>query len=202
MALPRPAASSAKSQQPAKSFLLELAEVLLLAVALYLVITFAVQTVHVIGYSMVPTLNNDDYVVASKIDLRLGAHLQRGDIVILRDPFDSSQDFVKRVIGLPGERLRISDSHVYINDQTLAEPYLANGEPWVVNNNWPSGSPTNCASVIPAGYYFVMGDNRNHSSDSRTFGCIRLDQIESRALFRVLPLDKAGGLGPRPYLQS
>lgn len=200
MALPRTEASSARSQQPAKSFLVELAEVLLLAAALYLVITFAVQTVHVIGYSMVPTLNNDDYVVASKIDLRLGAHLERGDIVILRDPFDSSQDFVKRVIGLPGERLRIADSHVYIDDRLLVEPYLANGEPWVTNNNWPVGGTPNCGSVIPAGYYFVMGDNRNHSSDSRTFGCIRLDQIESRALFRVLPLDKVGGLGPRPYL--
>ena len=185
--------------QPARSFLTELAEILLLAVGLYVVITFAIQTVHVIGYSMVPTLNNDDYVLATKIDLRFTTP-QRGDIVILKDPFDNSQDFVKRVIALPGERLKITDGRVYINGRLLEEPYLPKNDPWVTSANWPTDAGDTNGAVIPPGHYFVMGDNRNHSSDSRVFGPISLDQIESRAWIRLLPLDHFGPVVDRPRL--
>jgi len=185
--------------QPARSFLTELAEILLLAVGLYIVITFAIQTVHVIGYSMLPTLNNDDYVLATKVDLRFTAPT-RGDIVILKDPFDNSQDFVKRVIALPGERLKITDGRVYVNGRLLDEPYLPKSDPWVASNNWPTDATSTDGAVIPPGHYFVMGDNRNHSSDSRVFGPISLDQIESRAWFRLLPLDHFGPVVQRPQL--
>ena len=185
--------------QPARSFFTELAEILLLAVGLYLVITFAIQTVHVIGYSMLPTLNNNDYLIATKVDLRFTTP-SRGDIVILKDPFDSSQDFVKRVIALPGERLKITDGHVYINGQLLDEPYLPKNDPWVTSNNWPTDVANSDGAVIPPGHYFVMGDNRNHSSDSRVFGPIGLNQIESRAWFRLLPLDHFGPVVERPRL--
>jgi signal peptidase I len=185
----------------ARSFLTELAEILLLAAGLYIVITFAIQTVHVIGYSMVPTLNNDDYVLATKIDLRF-ATPSRGDIVILKDPFDNSQDFVKRVIALPGERLKITSGRVYINGQLLDEPYLPPNDPWVTANNWPTDLGDTSGAVIPAGHYFVMGDNRNHSSDSRVFGPISLNQIESRAWIRLLPLDHFGPVVNRPRLEA
>jgi len=185
--------------QPARSFLTELAEILLLAVGLYVVITFAIQTVHVIGYSMVPTLNNDDYVLATKVDLRFTTPT-RGDIIILKDPFDNSQDFVKRVIALPGERLKITDGRVYINGRLLEEPYLPKNDPWVTSNNWPTDVGNTDGAVIPAGHYFVMGDNRNHSSDSRVFGPISLNQIESRAWIRLLPLDHFGPVVERPRL--
>jgi len=187
--------------QPARSFLTELAEILLLALGLYVVITFAIQTVHVIGFSMVPTLNNDDYVLATKVDLRFTTP-SRGDIVILKDPFDNSQDFVKRVIALPGERLKITDGHVYINGELLDEPYLPKDDPWVASNNWPTDTGNTNGAVIPAGHYFVMGDNRNHSSDSRVFGPISLDQIESRAWIRLLPLDHFGPVVVRPRLMA
>lgn len=187
--------------QPARSFITELAEILLLAVGLYIVITFAIQTVHVIGYSMVPTLNNDDYVLATKVDLRFTTP-SRGDIIILKDPFDNSQDFVKRVIALPGERLKITDGRVYINGRLLDEPYLPQGEPWVASNNWPTDAAGSDGAVIPPGHYFVMGDNRNHSSDSRVFGPISLDQIQSRAWFRLLPLDHFGPVVQRPRLAA
>jgi signal peptidase I len=184
--------------QPARSFFVELAEILLLAVGLYIVITFAIQTVHVIGFSMVPTLNDNDYVLATKIDLRFTTP-SRGDIVILKDPFDNSQDFVKRVVALPGERFKISRGQVFINGRQLEEPYLPKNDPWVTNANWPvdnSGDPS--GFLIPAGHYFVMGDNRNHSSDSRSFGPIALNQIESRAWIRLLPLGKFGPVVVRP----
>lgn len=186
--------------QPAKSFVVELAEILLLALGLYVVITFAIQTVHVLGYSMVPTLNNGDYLMATKVDLRF-TDPQRGDIVILKDPVDSSQDFVKRVIALPGERLRIQSGHIYINGRLLSEPYMAGGEAWVTDNDWPRGAAASSSGeIIPHGTYFVMGDNRNHSSDSRLFGPIKRDQIEARAWIRLLPLDKAAFLSQRPTL--
>jgi signal peptidase I len=185
--------------QPARSFFVELAEILLLAVGLYIVITFAIQTVHVIGFSMVPTLNDNDYVLATKIDLRFTTP-SRGDIVILKDPFDNSQDFVKRVIALPGERLKITNGRVFINEQLLQEPYLPKNDPWVGSANYPvDGSDPN-GIVIPAGHYFVMGDNRNHSSDSRVFGPIAFNQIESRAWIRLLPLDKFGPVAQHPAL--
>jgi len=185
--------------QPAKSFLVELAEIIVLAIGLYIVITFAIQTVHVIGYSMVPTLNDNDYVLATKADLHF-THPERGDIVILKDPFDNQQDFVKRVVALPGERLRITSGRVYINGRLLNEPYLPKDDPWVSNNNWPTGTSDPSAEVIPPDRYFVMGDNRNHSSDSRVFGPVRLDQIESRAWIRLLPLGKFGPVVQRPML--
>jgi len=184
----------------AKSLAVELAEIFLLAAGLFVVITFAVQTVHVIGYSMVPTLNDNDYILATKADLRFTTP-SRGDIVILRNPFDSQQDFVKRVIALPGERLKITEGHIYINGQRLEEPYLPPNEPWTVQNNWPLRSGED-GDLIPRGQYFVMGDNRNHSSDSRVFGPIRVDQIQSRAWIRLLPLDRAGFLGARSQLQA
>ena len=187
--------------QPARSFITELAEILLLAVGLYIVITFAIQTVHVIGYSMVPTLNNDDYVLATKVDLRFTTP-SRGDIVILKDPFDNSQDYVKRVIALPGERLKITDGRVYINGRLLDEPYLPKNDPWVASNNWPTDASGSDGAVIPPGHYFVMGDNRNHSSDSRVFGPISLDQIQSRAWLRLLPLDHFGPVVQRPRLAA
>ena len=186
--------------RPARSFLVELAEILILAVGLYIVITFAIQTVHVIGYSMVPTLNDGDYVLATKADLHF-THPGRGDIIILKDPFDSQQDFVKRVIALPGERLKITDGHIYINGHLLDEPYLPKNDPWVSSANWPAGGDPNL-ELIPADHYFVMGDNRNHSSDSRVFGAIASDRIESRAWIRLLPLDKFGPLVQRPALAA
>lgn len=183
--------------QPTRSFFVELAEILLLAAGLYIVITFAIQTVHVIGFSMVPTLNDNDYVLATKIDLRFTTPA-RGDIVILKDPFDNSQDFVKRVIALPGERLRIANGKVFINGQQLDEPYLPKNDPWVGSATWPVDNSDPSGFVIPAGHYFVMGDNRNHSSDSRVFGPIAFNQIESRAWIRLLPLDKFGPVVARP----
>src|SRR5882672_9673335 len=115
------------------SILRELFEVVVLAVILYFGISFAVQTVHVEGLSMFATLDNNDYLIANKIDYKLHAP-QRGDIVILRPPTDNSKDFIKRIIALPGERLLISDGYVYINGHKLDEPYLP--EQWTTLNNW------------------------------------------------------------------
>jgi signal peptidase I len=164
-----------------------MAEVVVLAVILYFGISFAVQAVHVEGLSMFATLYNNDYLIANKIDYRLHAP-QRGDIIILRPPTSNSQDFIKRIIALPGERLLITDGVVYINGHKLDEPYLP--EAWTVNNNW--GGPD--GTVMGPNQYFVMGDNRNFSEDSRFFGPIGLDRIDGRAWFRIWPLNEFGNI--------
>jgi signal peptidase I len=176
-----------------RSFIAEAAEVVVLALGLYLVITFAIQTVHVIGLSMYPTLNDNDYLIANKLDYRLHGP-QRGDIIIMRDPFDSSKDFIKRVIGLPDEQILIKDAHVYINGHLLNEPYLRSDEPWNNNVNWPPpGTPdAGQARQAPANEYFVMGDNRNASSDSRVFGFVARDRVEARAWLRIWPVSGLG----------
>ena len=165
----------------------------MLAVGIYLVITFAIETVHVMGLSSYPTLNDGDLLIASKVDYHFHPP-QRGDFVVLKPPFGEN-DLIKRVVGLPGERLLIKDGHVYINGRLLQEPYINPAQPWTVNANAPE-------QLIPSGYFFVMGDNRNFSTDSRAFGPVRQDDIEARAFLRIWPLDKFGLLGGRATLQS
>ena len=201
MAAPQQPAVAANQPRAStgSSFLRELAEVVLLAVILYIGISFAVQTVHVEGLSMFATLDDNDYLIANKIDYRLHAP-QRGDIIILRPPNNNSTDFIKRVIALPGERLLIRDGVVYINGHRLIEPYVP--EAWVVFNNWPVAGSSN-GSVIPPNQYFVMGDNRNKSQDSRYFGPIGRDRIDGRAWFRIWPLDHFGDIYSQvPQLES
>src|SRR3981189_2529447 len=132
----QPAATAAPARpSTASSLLRELVEVVVLAVILYFGISFAVQAVHVEGLSMFATLDDNDYLIANKIDYRLHAP-QRGDIIILRPPADNSKDFIKRVIALPGEKLLIRDSVVYINGHKLDEAYLP--EAWTTFNNYPN----------------------------------------------------------------
>lgn len=175
-----------------KSFVRDTLEIVFLALVLYVVIQYAVQTVHVLGSSMYPTLHDNDLLVASKISYKLHAP-QRGDIIVFKPPDEASRDFIKRIIALPGERLRISNGVVYINDQVLREPYLP--EKWTYNNNWPASGQD---QLMPPNEYFVMGDNRNHSSDSRTFGPIMLDSILGKAEVRIWPLNQIGFFDGKP----
>src|SRR5690348_3188693 len=127
------AAGAASTESSGVSSLLrEVAEVVVLAVILYIGISFAVQAVHVEGLSMFATLDDNDYLIANKIDYRLHAP-QRGDIVILRPPTNNSTDFIKRIIALPGERLLIRDGTIYINGHKLDEPYLP--EEWTIDRS-------------------------------------------------------------------
>jgi signal peptidase I len=171
-----------------RSVIRDLLEVLALALALYIVASIAVGTVHVVGSSMNPSLQNDDLVIASRIDYRLHAP-ERGDIVIVKDPFDPSQDFIKRVVGLPGDHVLIRAGHVYLNGARLDEPYIA--PDWRTTTNWPALPDQPDGEVVPPGNYFLLGDNRDHSSDSRLFGYVPQGQIEGKAIARFWP---PGGL--------
>jgi signal peptidase I len=201
----------------------DLVEVLALAFALYIVIALALQTVRVEGQSMEPTLKDSDLLFADKLSYHLHAP-ERGDIVVLRPPDDPTRDFIKRVIAVPGDTLEIDgrstqDGHrrtaVLIQPagsstgfQVLREPYLPNQatDPWDEMTFCcdPAGRATTEPEplVIPKDDYFVMGDNRNRSRDSRIIGLIPRANILGRAWIRIWPLRHLGFLGPGPALAS
>lgn len=171
-------------------------EVLLLAVGLYVLATTTVATVRVVGSSMYPSLHDGDVLIASKLDYRLHP-IERGDIVILKDPLDPSRDFIKRVVGLPGDRIQIHDHHVLVNGDALNEPYVRT--PWVQTGDWPGPRPGD-SEIVPRGSYFVLGDNRDHSSDSRVFRWISQQEIDGKAVVRFWPLQRAELFTVRPSL--
>ncbi len=168
----------------------------MLALGLYLLATTAVQTVRVVGSSMYPSLYDGDLLIASKVDYRIHP-IERGDIVILKDPYDPSRDFIKRVVGLPGDRILIRDHRVLVNGTPLREPYVQT--PWMDQADWPGPSQPD-GEVVRAGTYFVLGDNRDHSSDSRVFHSIGQSEIDGKAVVRFWPIQRMQVLNGRPTL--
>jgi signal peptidase I len=168
-------------EQKHQSFARELLEVVALAVALYLITNAAVQNIHVLGASMENTLRDNDFLVASKISYHLHDP-QRGDIIVFKPSNDASDDYIKRIIAVPGDHLRIIHARVLINGRRLEEDYLP--EPWTWTDTWNQGNE----EVVPPNSYFVMGDNRNHSTDSRFLGYQKKDKFLGKAWVRIWPL--------------
>jgi signal peptidase I len=138
----------------------------------YEFVTVQPSAIHVIGFSMAPALNNGDYAIVSRSSDRT-LHPHRGDVALIHDPFDSSQHFLKRIVGLPGEDVRVSGGSLYINGRATSEPYLR--LPWTVSTEWPGKGQS---ARMALNQVFVLGDNRDHSSDSRVFGPLNLDLLE------------------------
>lgn len=141
--------------------------------------TFVFQIANISGESMYPTLHDADKVLVSMISYHLGAP-QREDIVIISAPERFGDKYIKRVIALPGEHIVIKNNQVFVNDQLLEEEYLT--------NTYTNG---NIDTIVPADSYFVMGDNRTKSSDSRSgsIGFIKREEIAGKAIFVLLPKD-------------
>lgn len=147
-----------------------------------LIITFLYQPVRVEGTSMLPELQDQDRLFINKFVYRF-EKIERGDVVVFHYPRDPEKSYIKRVIALPGDNLRIDRGRVYVNSRPLDESYVP-----VQYKDFRSMSE----EVIPAGEYFVMGDHRSISSDSRDFGPVERGLIYGKAAFVYWPADKIG----------
>lgn len=158
-------------------FLLDVFEVLLLSVILLAIINAVSARIRVNGSSMVPTLQDGQYILINKMAYRWSEYAH-GDVIVFYFPLDPTEEYIKRVIGLPGDRIRIEAGVVYVNDTALAEEYIA--APPHYHGEWQ----------VPEGNVFVLGDNRNNSSDSHNWGMVPEDHIIGKALLVYWPLEK------------
>jgi signal peptidase I len=155
----------------------------LMSAAVYatLIVTFGFQVARVEGQSMAPTLEDQDRLIVNKLHYRLDAPVV-GDIVMLYYPRDPDKSFVKRVIGEPGDTIRVEDGRVFRNDVPMRDDFIA--DEYRSHDDWGP-------EVIPEGYYFVMGDHRNNSSDSRAWGFVPKKYIIGKVQLRWWPIKQA-----------
>jgi signal peptidase I len=155
-------------------FFRDVLETLVLAIFLFLAINAVSARIRVDGSSMVPTLSDGQFVMVNKLAYRLGGP-SHGDVVVFHYPRDPEQEYIKRIIGLPGDTVEMMGGHVYVNGQIIEEPYIAadarNTGEW----------------QVPGDHVFVLGDNRNNSQDSRNFGTVSMSEMIGKAIFIYWP---------------
>jgi signal peptidase I len=160
-------------------FILDVLETILLAAILFLTINALSARVRVEGFSMVPTLQDGEFVLVNRLAYQMGTH-QRGDIIVFHHPSGQKQeDLIKRVIGLPGDRIRAENGSIYVNDVQLKEAEYTKDPP-AYTGEW----------VVPDGQLFVLGDNRNNSSDSHQWGFVQYDDIVGKAVVIYWPINQ------------
>jgi signal peptidase I len=148
------------------------------------IIVFLYQPVKVEGTSMMPSLDDQERIFVNKFVYRWEP-IERGDIVVFRYPRDPSKSYIKRVIGVPGDRIRIDSGQVYVNGEAIDEDYVPPA--YTDERSYPE-------LVVPARSYFMLGDHRSMSNDSRDFGPVKDGYIFGKAVFGYWPMDKLGRL--------
>lgn len=177
--------------QTAWSILREVGETVILTLIIFFLIQTVVRNFRVVGTSMVNNLHNGQYLIIDKLSynpllteyLAVGGP-QRGDVVVFKPPRNPNEDYVKRIVGLSGEKVHIIDGQVFINDQPLQEPF----EP--VRGTYTMPAPV----IVPEGQIFVLGDNRNNSNDSHNWGPLPTENIVGRAWLSYWPPDQWGSI--------
>lgn len=175
-----PSTEPAASQSSWKGTLREIAETIILTLVIFLLIRTVVQNFRVEGMSMEPNFHDGQFLLINKLAYKLG-DLERGDVIVFRYPRDPSRDFIKRVIGLPGETVEIINGQVYVNGQLLGDDYHTN------EAGYNSGAVTLGAEEL-----FVLGDNRPNSSDSHSWGPLPRNLIIGRVVLSYWPPDEWG----------
>jgi len=155
--------------------------VISLAISAFIII-FLYQPVKVEGTSMMPSLEDQERIFVNKFVYRLEP-IERGDIVVFRYPRDPSKSYIKRVIGMAGDRIRIDGGQVYVNGEALDETYVP--AEYTDSRSYPE-------ITVPTNSYFVLGDHRSMSNDSRDFGSVDQNFIYGKAVFGYWPMDKMG----------
>jgi len=170
--------------------LVDILETLLLSVVLFFLINAVSARIKIDGSSMEPNLHHGEFVIVSKINYRFGEP-ELGDVVVFDFPRNITEEYIKRIIGLPGDQINIEDGKVFINGVLLSEPYVMMAAHY--EGNW----------VVPENSLFVLGDNRNNSSDSHNWGMVPMDNLIGEALLVYWP-PSAWGLvnGTKPVLAS
>jgi signal peptidase I len=182
------------------AFFTDLMETIVISLSIFLVVyLFFMQPHQVNGQSMVPNFQSGDYVLTDKISYKLGEP-QRGDIIVFHAPpaancaKGTGCDFIKRILALPGETVEITNDSIFINGRPLAEPYVPEDFETLPGFYTQSGPIT-----LGADEYFAVGDNRPHSSDSRSWGPIKKNEIVGKAFFRYWPLNTVGMIRSATY---
>ena len=183
-----------QDEQPKKPNLLgvlvDILETLLLSVVLFFLINAVSARIRIDGSSMEPNLHHGEFVIVSKVNYKIGEP-ERGDVVVFDFPRNITKEYIKRVVGLPGEQIHIEDGVVFVDGKALSEPYLMM-EPRY-EGDWE----------VPEGTLFVLGDNRNNSSDSHNWGVVPMENIIGEALLVYWPPDSWGLInGANPVLAS
>lgn len=164
-------------EKKAHGFWRDLIETILMAVVLFLLLNAATSRVRVYNISMQPTLHEGNLLVVNKLAYKLGEP-KRGDIIVFHYQGTVTEDYIKRVIGLPGDIVEIGGGIVRVNGQAITEPYIAELPGYT--GTWK----------VPEGELFVLGDNRNHSSDSHDWGFVEQEWVVGRAIIVYWPLDR------------
>jgi signal peptidase I len=181
-------------------FFLDIIETVVIALSVFLIVYLIFMQPHQVnGQSMDPTFHDKEYLLTDKITYRRRAP-ERGEVVVFHAPPQAGCpqgagcDFIKRILGLPGETVEIKDGGVYVDGKKLDESYLPKG---LITD--PGMFTRNRSVTLGADEYFVSGDNRPHSSDSRAWGPIKFKEIVGRVFFRYWPPDRAGVISDPVY---
>jgi len=177
------------------SFFLDIIETIVVALAIFVVVyLFLFQPHQVKGNSMFPNFHDGEYILTDKISYRLGLP-RRGDVIVFKAPKNEEVDYIKRIIGLPGDEVKLENNSMYINQKRLDESYLPSDYVSLPGSFLGENVPVR----VPEGQYFVLGDNRNHSSDSREWGMVKRDEIIGKAFFRYWPINRVGAITKITY---
>ena len=155
-------------------FIIDVVETLILSIILFAAINAVSARIRVDGASMEPSLQSGEFVIVNKLAYTFGDPAI-GDVIVFHFPRDPDQEYIKRIIGLPGDRVEVRDGEVYVNDQILNEDYIAASP--VYETTWD----------VPSDSLFVLGDNRNNSSDSHNWGPVPIDYVIGEATFIYWP---------------
>lgn len=166
----------------------ELIEIVFVSLSIFAVLYLFVMQPHKIkGESMEPNFHNNEFLLTEKLSYRFGLP-NRYDVVVFEAPPDFREEFIKRIVGLPGEQVTLRDGQIYINGDKLDEPYLDAFSVTRGNRFLDEGESVS----VPPGHVFVLGDNRSHSLDSRVFGFVAYENITGRAMFVYWPPSELG----------
>jgi len=161
-------------------FVKTVATIVILAI---IIRVFVIQPYIVEGQSMEQSFHNNDYLITEKISYKI-REPKRGEVIIFHPPDNPSVNYIKRVVGLPNDKIEVRAGGVYVNDKKIYEPYLTSNEETL------NSQKNDYVIVLRDDEYFVFGDNRNHSRDSREIGAIPKENVVSRVWFRLLPINK------------